>query len=161
MTRILIQLAAASALLVFLWSAFRYAMGLRWGRVQREQARRQEEARGRRIIAELPSRDGTLGLFTDDGEAFFWPGARVGKGDIVGCRLLLNGGVIASAARPEAHLPEPLAGEEYEGRERWDVRLYLIDAVAEIPCGSVREGISREIARSVFEAVRASLPAIR
>ena len=44
--------------------------------------------------------------------------------DIVGCRLLLNGGVIASAARPDAHLPEP-AGEgpttepEPSPSERW------------------------------------------
>jgi hypothetical protein len=27
-----------------------------------------------------------------------------------------------------------------------------------IPCGTLREGISREIARKVFEAVRASIP---
>src|ERR1051326_1997992 len=57
MSRLLIQLAAALLLLIFLWRAFRFAMGLRWGRVQREQARRDEEARGRRVVAELPARD--------------------------------------------------------------------------------------------------------
>jgi len=158
MSRLLIQLAAGLALVVFLWSAFRYAMGLRWGRVQREEARRDEEVRGRRVVAELPARDGTLGLLSEYGAAFFWSDRRVPKSEIVGCRLLLNGGVVASAMQPQVTLPEPQAGEEYEGRERWDVRLYLKDGVAEIPCGSVREGVSREIARSVFDAVRAALP---
>lgn len=159
MSRLFIQLAAAAAFLIFLWRTFRFTMGLRWGRILREQARREEEARGRRIVAEIPARDGTLGLLVEDGEAFEWPGHRVAKGDIMGCRLLLNGGVIASLSRPDTSLPEPSGGEEYEGRERWDVRLYLTRGVAEIPCGSVREGVSREIARSVFDAVRATLPA--
>src|SRR4051812_37723166 len=124
MSRVLIQLAAGLAFLVFVWRAFRYSMALRSGRLLREEARRAEEASGRKIVAELPGMDGRLDLLVEDATHFQWTGGRVAKAEIVGCRLMLNGGLMASAARPGVTLPEVGAGEEYEGRERWDVRVY-------------------------------------
>ena len=63
-------------------------------------------------------------------------------------------GSFSANGRP---LPDPPAPEDYEGRERWDVALYLTDGRTEpVPCGSLREGVSREIAIRVFEAVRAA-----
>jgi hypothetical protein len=159
MSRVLIQFAAGLAFLVFVWRAFRYAMALRSGRVFREEARRAEEAAGRTIVAELPGHDGRLDLLVADATHFQWAGGRVAKADIVGCRLLLNGGLMGSAARLGVTLPETDAGEEYEGRERWDVRVYTATGSADIACGRVREGVSREIAQSVFAAVKAALAA--
>jgi hypothetical protein len=82
----------------------------------------------------------------------------VAREAIVGARLLLRGGVIGEAARPDVRLPPAGTADEFEGRERWDVVLYLRDgATATVACGTLREGVSREVAARVFEAVRAGL----
>jgi hypothetical protein len=149
----LIQIAGAFFLLVFLWKAFRLAMDLRAARLFREEAREAREAAGERVVAEVPSASGELWLFAEDRDAFFWPPHRIPKTAVAGCRLLLNGGVIAAAARPGFELPPPPRPEEYEGRERWDVRIYTPGEEIEVACGTVREGVSREIARSVYDAL--------
>jgi hypothetical protein len=153
-----IKTVALLALLALLWSLFRLSMGLRWAKVSRESARRGEEDRGRRIVAELPTSDGTLGFFAEDHAGFYWPAGEAGKSGLRGARLLLNRGVIAVAARAGAILPEPPLAEPFEGREKWEVVLYLAGGAAPtIACGTVREGVSREIATRVFEAVRGTL----
>jgi hypothetical protein len=159
-----IKIAALLALLALLWSIFRLSMGLRWAKVSREGARREEEGRGRRIVAELPSSDGTLGFFAEDHAGFYWPAGEAGKSALRGARLLLNGGVIAATARAGAALPDPPVPEPFEGRERWEVVLYATEGDHHtVACGRVREGVSREIATRVFDAVRAALasPAAR
>jgi hypothetical protein len=161
LTRTLVQAAAAVAVLVFLWKAFRMAMGLRAERLFREGTRRAEEARGHRVIAEIPSAEGELSLFVDAGDAFAWQDRSVLKNDLLGCRLLLNGAAIASMARPETSIPEAALLEDYEGRERWDVRVYAVTGVWDVPCGTLREGVSRDTARAVFEAVSTALPSRR
>jgi len=153
-----IKALALLALLALLWWLFRLSMGLRWAKVSREDARRAEEARGRRIVAELPSADGTLGFFAEDHAGFYWPGGEAAKSGVVGARLLLNGGIIATASRPGTVLPEPPVPEPFEGRERWDVDLYLaVGGRRTVACGTVREGVSREIATRVFESIRGVL----
>jgi hypothetical protein len=153
----ILQLAAAGLLVVLLWSLFRLAMGLRWAKLSREQARQAEETRGRRVVAEIPAGEGDLTLFLEDDRGFYWGAVEVRKPDVAGARLLLNGGVIGSFSRGGWALPEPPSPEEFEGRERWDVILYLRDGRRPlVPCGWLREGVSREIAARVFEAVRAS-----
>ena len=153
-----IKIVALLALVALLWSLFRLSMGLRWAKVSRESARQEEEARGRRIVAELPSPEGTLGFFAEDHAGFYWPGGEAGKSALRGARLLLNGGVVSAVARPAAALPEPPAAESFEGRERWEVALYPADGrTRTVACGMVREGVSREIATRVFEAVRAAV----
>src|SRR5437870_5313583 len=42
-----IRTVALLAFVAFVWSLFRLAMGLRWSKVSREDARQEEEARGR------------------------------------------------------------------------------------------------------------------
>jgi hypothetical protein len=153
-----IKIAALLALLALLWSLFRLSMGLRWAKVSRESARREEEGRGRRIVAELPSSDGTLGFFAEDHAGFYWPAGEAGKSGLRGARLLLNGGVIAATTRAGEALPDPPVPEPFEGRERWEVVLYATGGHHHtIACGTVREGVSREIATRVFDAVRAAL----
>ena len=151
----LIQAAAALALAALLWVLFRFAMGLRWAKVSRERAREAAEAQGRRVVAEIPLPGDELVFFEEDARAFHWAGRRAAKSDLRGARLLLNGNVVGSAARAAFVLPEPPMAEDYEGRERWDVLLYLHGGgSAVVPCGTLREGVSREIAARVFEAVR-------
>ena len=146
-----IKIAALLGLLALLWSIFRLSMGLRWAKVSRESARREEEGRGRRIVAELPSSDGTLGFFAEDHAGFYWPAGEAGKSALRGARLLLNRGVIAAAVRAGATLPDPPLAEPYEGRERWEVVLYGEGSERKtVDCGTVREGVSREIATRVF-----------
>jgi hypothetical protein len=153
----LLQIAAALALLAGLWVMFRFAMGLRWAKVQREQARREEERLGRRVVAELPQGE-AVALFLADAEGFHWSGRSVRRGEIRGARLLLNGAVLAACQRSGWTLPDPTPPEEPEGRERWEVVLYLEGGRREtIACGTLREGVSREAANRVFAAVRALL----
>ena len=152
-----IKVVAGLALLAFLWTAFRLAMGLRWSKIERDRMRRDEETRGRRVVAEIPLSEGHLMLLLEDAEAFHWGTKSVRKTDVAGGRLLLNGGIVGEFSLAGVALPPPGGAEEYEGRERWDVRVYRRDGGAiEIPCGTLREGVSREIAGRAFEAVKAS-----
>jgi hypothetical protein len=149
----IIRIAAVLLLLAALWALFRFAMALRWSKVVREGSRTAEESRGRKVVAEIPLPDELL-LFLEDDAGFYWGGSQARKSEILGGRMLLNGGVIGSFARPGAALPDPPPAEEYEGRERWDVLVYCAGRTEAVPCGSLREGVSREIAGRVFEAVR-------
>lgn len=147
-----IQVAAGFLFVALLWMLVRFALGLRYSKVAREESR---EAQAGRVVAEIPSRTGEVGFFVEEPEAFAWPGGRAAKGEIVGGRLLLRGGPIGTFARPGVDLPPPGLAEDYEGRERWDVVLYLRDGSSTIvPCGTLREGVSRDVAARVFEAVR-------
>ncbi len=158
----LIQLAVAGVLLVFLWKAFRLAMDLRASRLIREEARKAREQRGQRVVAEVPLPSGELRLFTAGRDDFEWLERRIPKSEVHGCRLLLNGAVVASAARPGFDLPalppHAIRSAGYDdGRERWDVQVYTRQEAIAVACGTIREGVSREIARSVYEAVAAVL----
>jgi hypothetical protein len=149
-----IRALAGVLLLCLLWSLFRYAMGLRWEKKLREQALARQAGEGRKLIAEVPLKDGVL-LVVDDGEALVWGEERQEFADVVGVRMLLNGGVLAGASRDGVVLPEPETAEEYEGRERWLVRVFRGGGkTRDIPCGAMREGVSREIAGRIFEVIR-------
>lgn len=153
-------LAVAAAVLVLLaglWTLFRFAMGLRWAKIQREAARAEEERRGRQVVAELPQGEAVV-LFLQDADGFHWDGRRAGRGEVLGARLLLNGAEMASCLRAGSSWPEAARPEEFEGRERWEVVLHLGEGRREtVRCGTVREGVSREAAGRVFAAVRAAV----
>lgn len=150
----LTQILAVAALLLGLVWLFRFAMGLRYAKVRREQDRRDEEAKGRRVVAEVPTGTGELVLFLEDPAGFQWGGQQLQKSEIQGVRLLVNGRAVEVRQRPGVALPPAGWDEEHEGRERWDVRVYLEGGRSlEIPCGSLREGVSREAAQRVFAAV--------
>jgi hypothetical protein len=150
-----LQVLAAAVLAAFLFSMFRYAMALRAAKAARESWREAEESRGRRVLAEIPNPDDTVTLFAEDADGFYWGDRQVAKRDVCGARLRLNGGILAAWTRPGITLPEPAAPEEFEGRERWDVVLYVEGGGTRVvECGTLREGVSREIASKVFEAVK-------
>lgn len=150
-----IQVAAAFALVVVLVSIFRYAMALRWEKVARQSWRAAEESRGRRVVAEIPGAGDDMTLFLEDDGGFYWGADEVRKSALLGGRLRLNRGILATWARPGVFLPEPPSAEDFEGREAWDVVLYLEGGASRVvPCGTLREGVSREIASRVFHATR-------
>ncbi|PYQ07304.1 MAG: hypothetical protein DMF83_09770 [Acidobacteria bacterium] len=154
----IIQVLALLALVLALWTVFRFAMGLRWAKVSREDARAAEQARGRRLVAEIPLSDDEIVFFVEDEAGFYWGARQARKRDIRGGRLLLNGAVMASFSRDGESLPDPAPPEEYEGGERWEVTLYLRGGRDErVACGRLREGVSREIAGRIFAATRAAV----
>ena len=151
----MIRALALAILLATLFVVFRFAMALRWAKRAREKARDAEEARGRRVIAEVPLSEAEVVFLTEDEREFSWGRHSVEKRAIVGARLLVNGAVLRECARREGALPPPAPPSEYEGRERWEIALFLEGGgEARIPCGTLREGVSREIAGRAFEAVR-------
>jgi hypothetical protein len=155
---IVVQVLAAAAFLLIAFSIFRFAMGLRWAKVSREAARKEAEHEGRKVVAELPLPSGDVAFLVEDATAFAWGERRVEKAGIVGLRMRLNGGVLAEWVREGVRLRAPEPTEEYEGRERWDVAVFAADGSHEIiPCGVLREGVSREVAATVFEALRRTL----
>src|SRR6266571_1863676 len=156
----MIRFLALTLLIVALFAIFRFAMSLRYAKRERERARQAEVERGRRVIAEVPLSEAEVVFLTEDDRVLAWGGTEVGKATIVGARLLVNGAVLRECARRPGTLPPPLAPEEYEGRERWEVALFLEGGdEARIPCGTRREGVSREIAGRAFEAARAAVRA--
>ena len=150
-----LQVVAAVLLAAFLFSMLRYALALRAAKVARQSWRAAEESRGRRVLAEIPGAGDGVTLFAEDDDGFYWGDARVARRDVAGARMRLNGGILATWSRPGIALPEPRVPEEFEGRERWDVVLYLQDGGTRVvECGTLREGVSREIATRVFQATR-------
>jgi hypothetical protein len=151
---LLVRAAAGIALFGALFWLFRFAMGLRYAKLLREEQRRAEEARGRRLVSEVPGDNGELTLFFDDPAGFSWGERRLAKSDILAARLLLNGRVIDQAARPGVAPPRLAPAADEEGRERWEVALLLGGGhELSIACGHLREGVSRDAARAVFSAV--------
>jgi hypothetical protein len=153
----LVRVLASLLFLVLLWWLFRLALGLRQAKLDREGARVAEEARGRRVVAELPPRGSETLLLLEDGPSFCWGSETVAKADIAGVRLLVNGGVLQEFASGSARLPPLDPPPEFEGGEVWEVVIYRRSGGrARIPCGALREGVSREIAGRAFDAIRAA-----
>jgi len=83
-------------------------------------------------------------------------------------RILINGAVIAayvSARRRGGDGAQPTTPAEPiddrpEGiaRDRWDVAIETVDgATIVVECGAIRERVSQELARAVFDAVKREL----
>lgn len=154
----LIRALAAVALVFALWKLFRFAMALRFAKLLREEDRQANQASGRRLVAEVPTHQGDLVLFHESASSFFYGEREVEKQGIVAARLFLNGRIVDQTFRPGAAAPDASWAEEYDGRERWDLRLdFRTGAPLTIPCGMLREGVSREAATRVFRAVATSI----
>jgi len=131
-------------------------------RKRRRLARDDERARGRRIIAEIPG-DDDLRLFTEDDRQFHYGAAAVDKDRIAAVRVLINGAPIAAyvskqhASGAEIHATSFDDRPEGIARDRWDVALERADGVMLVECGAIRERVSQELARAVFDAVKADL----
>lgn len=125
-------------------------------------ARDEQTARGRTIVVELPT-DPELTLFTEDAQHFYYGEAAIDKNEIMAVRVLINGSPIASFVSPRwpsADRGQATAIEDRpEGiaRDRWDVMIETAGGTRLIECGSIRERVSQELARKIFDAVKQAL----
>ncbi len=157
---------AAAALIFF---ALSLLTSLHFYRKRHRKAREDELARGRTIIVELPT-DPELTLFTEDAERFYYGATPIDKHEIVAVRLLINGSPIAAFVSPRWEGTQDPAysdtsfEDESEGilRDRWDVAIETVNAqqgTILVECGSVRERVSQELARKIFDALTTALRA--
>ena len=158
------DLVAAAVALALVMGALSLATTLTVYRKRRRRTRDEELAQGRRIIAEIPG-DDDLRLFTEDDRQFHYGATPIDKTAIVAVRVLINGAPIAayvstrSAASAALHPTSFDDRPEGIARDRWDVALERADGVTLIACGAIRERVSQELARAVFDAVRRDLEA--
>ena len=142
--------------------ALRLATALSRDRRRRGAEREAITASGRAILAEIPSDAGLL-FFTEDAETFHFGEQPIPKMAITAARVLINGAPIAVATSPDhrdaAAISSDLVQQRPEGisRDRWDVEIDTADETVLIPCGAIREQISQELARNVFDAVKRSI----
>ena len=159
--------------------ALSLATTLRRYRQSRERARDSERALGRRIVAEVPTAD-DLVLFSEDEARFYYGERSIDKDLIAAVRVLINGAPIATviserhsrerallAAAADRGAGTPATPDwgadaadvidtrpEGIARDRWDVAIETVASTVLVECGSIRERVSQELARSVFDAVK-------
>jgi hypothetical protein len=150
--------------LVLLLVAASLATTLHYYRRRRRRARDSERALGRRIIAELPTAEEMV-LFSEDDKRFYYGDRSVDKDLITAVRVLINGSPIAaslSRTHPQPSGQQPTSFEDRpEGiaRDRWDVAIETVTGTVLVECGAIRERVSQELARAVFDAVKRAIEA--
>ncbi|MBM3777610.1 MAG: hypothetical protein FJW23_05125 [Acidimicrobiia bacterium] len=155
------DLFASLVALVLVFAALSLATTLHYYRKRRERAAQAERSRGRRIIAELPVGE-DLTLFTEDAVRFYYGSLSVDKAAVMAVRVLINGAPIAtvtSTRAPQGALQPTSVDDRPDGiaRDRWDVALETLEGTTLVECGAVRERVSQELARKVFDAVKADV----
>ena len=152
-----------AVLVVFLLIAFALSMATSLQRYKRSHARLRRAIldSGRSVIAEIPG-DRGIQFFTEDSAAFHWSDRVILKDDIRSARVLISGAPISvcvSRRFPEP-APKPSGNIDQSDmieRERWDVAIDLEDTTVLVECGAIRERVSQELARQVFEAVKTDI----
>jgi hypothetical protein len=151
---------AAVIAVVLLLVAASLATTLTYYRRRRSRARDSERALGRTLIAEIPGED-DLVLFSEDDVRFYYGDRSIDKDLIAAVRVLINGAPIAAAvssryaAATAEHRPTTLEDRpEGIARDRWDVAIEAINGTTVVECGAIRERVSPELARAVFDAVK-------
>jgi len=153
------DLVAGVVALVLLVAAASLATTLQLYRRRRQRARDSERALGRSIIAEIPAGD-DLVLVSEDDVRFYYGERSIDKDLIAAVRVLINGAPIAayvSRRHAAAGDRQPTSFEDRpEGiaRDRWDVAVETVAGTTLIECGAIRERVSQELARKVFDAIR-------
>jgi hypothetical protein len=148
--------------LVLVVVAASLATTLHYYKRRRRRAQDSERALGRQIIAELPTAE-ELVLFSEDDKRFYYGDRAIDKDLITAVRVLINGSPIAaitSRAHPQASGQQPTSFEDRpEGiaRDRWDVAIETVTGTVLVECGAIRERVSQELARAVFDAVKRTL----
>jgi hypothetical protein len=156
------DLAAGIVAVLLLLVAASLATTLRAYRRRRERARDSERALGRVVIAELPTAD-DLVLVSEDGQRFYYGERAIDKDLIVAVRVLINGAPIAAYVSQRHATSAPRQATRFEdrpegiARDRWDVAVETIAGTTVIACGAIRERVSQELARAVFDAIKRDL----
>jgi hypothetical protein len=155
------DLVAAVVAIALLLIAASLATTLQAYRRRRQRARDSERALGRTIIAELPTAD-ELVLVSEDDRRFYYGDRGIDKDVIVAVRLLINGSPIASYVSKRLGAT-PLQATTFDdrpegiARDRWDVAVETSTSTTLIECGAIRERVSQELARTIFDAIKADL----
>lgn len=153
------DLAAGLVAAALIFAALSLLTTLHFYRRRQQRIRQAELDRGRRIIVELPT-DPELTLFTEDAERFYYGPTVIEKDDILAVRVLINGSPIAAALSRQWPASEPRQPTSFEdrpegiARDRWDVAIETKGGVTLVECGAIRERISQELARGIFDAVK-------
>ena len=168
------DLIAGAIAVALLLVAASLATTLQMFRRRRARARDAERALGRTLIAEIPAADDLI-LFSEDATCFYYGEASIDKDLIAAVRVLINGAPIAAcvsrrsptnrptSVRAAAHDGAPGAAavidDRPEGiaRDRWDVAIETLGGTTLVECGAIRERVSQELARAVFDAVTREL----
>jgi len=158
-----------AVIVVFLLVGFALSMAtsLHWYRRGHAKLRRAISASGQSIVAEIPGSE-TLLFFTEDGKAFHWQDRTIPKDRIRSARVLISGAPISvcvsrrlsGSNSADAEPPrQPIVSDTPDGieRDRWDVAIDVDDETVLVECGAIRERVSQELARKVFEAVKADI----
>lgn len=148
---------------------FLFALGLvstlRHHSRSRDRERRDLLASGRIPIAEIPASDG-LRLFLADDLHYYWGTATVTKSAVRLARVMINGSPLASYAARRYDSEEPGDSGSFADRpegiahDRWDVLIRTDAGDLLVECGSIRERVSQELARRVFDTVKADMKAL-
>jgi len=153
------DLVAAIVAILLVLVALSLATTLQTLRRRRQRSRDAEAALGRTIVAEIPA-GADLRLFSEDAVRFYYGDLSIDKDLIVAVRVLINGSPIA-AYESTRHRPtggrQPTSFEDRpEGiaRDRWDVAIETVAGTTLVECGAIRERVSQELARTVFDAVK-------
>jgi hypothetical protein len=155
---------AAVVAIVLLFVAASLATTLQRYRRRRRDARDSEHSLGRAVIVEIPG-DADLVLFTEDATRFHYGDQSVEKDAIVAVRVLINGSPIAAFVSPSHAVDPERQATSFEdrpegiARDRWDVAIETTGGLMLVECGAIRERVSQELARTVFDAVKNSLAA--
>jgi len=152
------DLVAGLVAVALLLVAGSLATTLHFYRRRRQRARDSERALGRAIVAELPTAE-ELVLFSEDDARFYYGDTTIDKELITAVRVLINGAPIAAVAalRYAQQQAQPTSFEDRpEGiaRDRWDVAIETVGGTVLVACGAIRERVSQELARTVFDAVK-------
>lgn len=163
------DLVAGVVALLLLMVALSLATTLGAYRRRRQRARDSERALGRTVIAELPLSD-DLVLVSEDDRRFYYGDRAIDKDLIAAVRLLVNGSPIAthvSRRNPAAeHQTQSLPADApnavetpLEGflRDRWDVEVEAVSGTTLIQCGAIRDRVSQELARTIFDAIATAI----
>jgi hypothetical protein len=152
---------AALVALALLVMALSLATTLQRHRRKRQRERDAERALGRGIIAEIPAGEGFL-LVSEDEARFYYADRPIDKDLIVAVRVLINGAPIAAyvSRRHAKDEKQPTSFDDRpEGiaRDRWDVAIETVTGTTLVECGAIRERVSQELARKIFDAIKSEL----
>ena len=158
------DLVAAFVAVALVVVALSMATSLHRYRQTHARLRRQLRAQGQRIVAEIPGGD-DLKFFTEDVTAFHWADRPIPKDKITAARLLISGAPISvrvSNRFSGSREPQPVNVDDHPDafeRDRWDVAIELDAGTVLVACGTIRERVSQELARRVFDAVTRDIEA--